>query len=1017
MEDKIMQLTNQYMEELLINSYRKLKSYVYYSSNNLFLKQQIVDFESTSIDFETKIRELSNSIMNVDNRKINYYISKIDFYILPKYPNKSRTDERIISSFDVDEIDKIRKLNFFIKCPIELLIIDTLWTVLIGRFYVENKNIAHLYANIYDRNLFSMDNNDFLESLNQKSLSIFEPYFKGYQNWKNDAVDKVVGLYNQNKDSILFSIDLTSYYYSINVDFDKIYQKLTSLNPSLKTQYDDLIIIQKIVEKIYFKYSTLISNYRKDIAGKVVLPIGLLSSCVLSNVYLIDFDDLVLKNKNVVHYGRYVDDIIIITNQTYKQSLDIDKHRSTLLYDTFPEFFIKKENHISLFQHESIIIQEEKVKIIAIAHQSSRAYIEQIKSNIGNASEPNLLPNIGVKLENFLSDVINKQNDFLKPREANHVDIDSRKLSRFIRIYLSKIKNTNESKSEIEVELRDQIVKLLTLPVLIQLYSKWETILQFALLSSKKIELFVSIHEKILYGIEKIIFELDDTFEKNREIELVIKTRNTLLVFLNFSLHQAIAIKQNTTVKRHFSKYQTNVNKIRKSNMFDHKLISLPMINYIKNRKLSNYFDIDYNYLQKKLPLVLDDVKIKYSPRFIHFDEYSVFYYYSKFDRLDDKNIFTEINIEYDKIYKIFNDNSYSTYDEKQVDLNPNYYLSKIKIQSTKKIKDLQKVYIALANMNLSSHKMIDHGKISFTQVDSRRKVTLFKLLNECNITKFSQKIDFIEQDRYHPNSEIVINTQETKVSVQFILFPEASIPFEWLPDIAYFSRKTNITIVFGMKYIKVGNRIINSVVTIIPSTNDRGYKSANIFIREKNDYSPEEKSLIEFNGLSCINPPKSKNHIFEWNNINFSVFNCYELTDITARSLMQGRIDLLLSTQYNKDVSYFSSIAESSAREIFCYLAQANTSEYGDTKIIAPMHLYYKSVAQISGGEKDSIHIGKINIDLLKLADSNNENTKFTKFKKSKEQKEKDLKNEFPIEFDLEKFASISARYTRKKS
>ena len=63
--------------------------------------------------------------------------------------------------------------------------------------------------------------------------------------------------------------------------------------------------------------------------------------------------------------------------------------------------------------------------------------------------------------------------------------------------------------------------------------------------------------------------------------------------------------------------------------------------------------------------------------------------------------------------------------------------------------------------------------------------------------------------------------------------------------------------------------------------------------------------------------------------------------------------------------------------------------SNIGDTKIIAPFHSNYANICSISGGEKDSIHIGKINTD---------EYNEFKAYEKSKDYIDK-IKQEYQKE------------------
>ena len=52
--------------------------------------------------------------------------------------------------------------------------------------------------------------------------------------------------------------------------------------------------------------------------------------------------------------------------------------------------------------------------------------------------------------------------------------------------------------------------------------------------------------------------------------------------------------------------------------------------------------------------------------------------------------------------------------------------------------------------------------------------------------------------------------------------------------------------------------------------------------------------------------------------------------------------------------------------RDIHCYVIQVNTSQFGDSKVIAPKKSSEMTLLNIKGGE-DNILIGKLNIEELR--------------------------------------------------
>ena len=105
----------------------------------------------------------------------------------------------------------------------------------------------------------------------------------------------------------------------------------------------------------------------------------------------------------------------------------------------------------------------------------------------------------------------------------------------------------------------------------------------------------------------------------------------------------------------------------------------------------------------------------------------------------------------------------------------------------------------------------------------------------------------------------------------------------------------------------------------------------------------------------------------------------------------MKSQVDIIFVPEFNRDLSYFSSIIESTSKDDGCFVAQVNSSHIGDTRIVGPMHSNYSNICAISGGEKNGIHIVKINIkEYREYRSYENSNEFITDLKKKYEKKNK---------------------------
>lgn len=963
---------------IIENCYRKFKSYVYYSNNLQFLREKISKFEFDHQKMSNAFDALTIMLIEGSDQHWKSWLENITYMVFPKVSTDVKnSSNQIVSNYSSFDDIKIDKVNFFIDAPIEVYIIDTLWTVLIGRIIVE-KNLFHneVQANIYNKKVYNLQEEDFLESIDFSNLSIYNPYFKGYKQWKNEAVYKMESLYDNERNSTLISLDLSSYFYSIDLDFQMI-KKTLSLDED--DSYSKFQVVSTLIVELYKFYSRVLHNIREDISdSQTIIPIGLVSSGVVSNMYLHALDDIIKSKECVVYYSRYVDDILIVINSANK-----DDTLKSIIDSYFSDCFEYNEEKINIINYPKLFIQNKKIKVLKLFASQSKRHIAVLKKEIIHTSEPNLLPSVDVDLENFINRAYSHPDESIKIRDIDDLNINTLGLMRFISSYLRAKKNTKSSVNvnkkkkkltyydRVDSETKEQLSLFFKNSTLFSLYAKWDRIFYFAILYHSDFELAHKIYLDIYNNIEKIDF-VYDFVKKNRQKTVTKALKKSLFRQLHICFSLALAVRYDIRLFKKYFEKKTNLLRmatlLQKSNMFDNSLVEFPMLNYYSNNNKGkvSYSGISFEECIKRYSnSELDEFSLDFSPRFIHFQEYCISQNILNIDLINNDCFLEDILAQYRTILKRF-----SSYENELMlkirtsvkTRENNYVISEICARSPEGyIKDSpEKVYIGLANINLEKHKLFEHGKFCFNQCTFERKSELYKLLTDAyEFTWKKQKL------KYKSGLDRKGWLKAENDGLKFLAFPEVSIPIEWIDEVARFTRITGIGVVCGVKHFVKGDRIYNCVATIIPVGNKIGmYHNAIVVLREKNDYSPDEISMIENNRYKIPTNKNSYNCIFNWDGIKFAVFDCYELTDIYARAIMKSKLDILFAPEYNKDIHYFSNIVESASRDIYCFVAQINTSNYGDTKIIAPYKNEMKCLVNIKGGEQDSIHIGSINLE-----------------------------------------------------
>lgn len=967
------------MPEIIINTYRKLKSHIYYSNNIMYAKKMIADFEYNDKKMQDTFDKIVDYLSSddCDSEYIKKLVNKVKFKVLPKVTIENKEDNcQIVSNRQTHEI-KIASVNFFIDAPIEVWIFDMLWSLIIG-YLLEKKHIVskEVMANKFDSKLFSFSNENPFDNINFKNLSTFVPYFKQYKKWKNGAIYKMNEMYNCKEDSILFSLDISGYFYSVDFNFQELFKEIDENDIIRKCDR-----LNKLIELVYQKYTKEVAKYRTGISSKnLILPIGLVSSLVLGNYCLTKFDKYIHDAIKPIYYSRYVDDILILFKNDNKVN---DDNVFSYISHYMPNIFSEQGDRICISFYERIYIQNSKIKIIKTDSNGSKAELKLLLQQISNTSEVNLLPNRNIDLENLYESIYDNNDNNIKIREIHNTSINKYRLMNYISSFLVLTKNTirenydsfykrkeNSVKKKlrtqfqrIDYETRQQLNILFQSNIVFDLYNRWDRLFLFLLLSNELLDDIKTVYKNLEEMILTLKLEESDKIYTKKNDAIKKQLIKTLQENLKISLSMGLAIRYE---KNNFETVGSLPGKIRKSNMMDHAMISFPLVNYLENvRTISYHYSSYQEYYKFFKNCELDEKKIRYSPRFIHLREYCIYKCILFIEKIVNEDFINSLQAEYNEIrLKI------GAVESGAPKLNcvsqlsgKNYLINRYNIVSKVGDKDdNSKLNIGLANINIEKTNVLNGRKINFNYQSSDYKYKIYQLLEDVHN----------------------FNKDKNNKNIRFLVFPELSIPIEWLNELAKYVQNTGVAIVCGIKYIKVEVRVYNLVAIILPITSDGGYKSSIVILRDKNDYSPLEKRIMENQNLSFNKSNICRYDLINYNNIKFSVFNCYELTDIYARANLRDKIDLLFAIEYNEDIGYFSNIVESSCRDMYSFVVQVNSSNFGDTRIIGPFDDKNKDIAHIKGGEFDLVHVGQINLsefwDYLNY-------TKTSKYKESLDQ------------------------------
>jgi len=1072
-------MSERFKLEDIKDAYRKLKSYFYYDNASHFYRRKIADFEDTNIDLKLEdLHKALNKRNPLKSERIQCLIDEVSYYVLPKSfeNNISDKDNLIVTNRHISEYYQLKDFNFFIDLPVELHIINVLWIVKLGYLldtdycHYSDKNSSYCYANKLE--LHDLDKDIKLGN------KLFKPYHKQYQEWRDDCLKAAEDLLeNHEKDIIIMSLDVKKYYPTAELDFTELKIALEQKWENKfenDCNYKNYSFLTDIIEKISKRYTDLIFQKFEDILeekkySKKLIPIGMLSSNIIANWYLKDFDKDILLSVKPAFYGRYVDDILIVlenTSECNKKSCDrkdcmevrklsvdkilqkyfcncgqdicgnkISKEDISYHKNCNKEVLIlnkdeKDKNIYEIARRPKSIIQGNKVKLFVFDANSSKALLVKFRDNIRkHSSEFRFLPEDDRIYEDLVNESysIDYSDTINKIRSIEKCQLDKFKISTYLakQLMLAKYCKDNKHFQKTKEELMYSFNGRMGL----ELSCYWDKVLTYFLINKNE-ESFIEFINTILKNISRIEIvgmanKIEKSTKESNEKEILNEIKVNLHKYLLESIYLALAlnptfiidydkklamyeIKQKfknkfnsqlcrklndeITIKAILEANQNNilVNNIEKllsSKMIKHKYCFMPILNFIEEASEDKFINLtDENILFKlNKQNNLKNLEISsydYNPKPFSIDEIMLFEIYRQInENQQDVNIadFFEKKGEQDsKLIEIYAKLNLKQFYQDN-DLENSYYKT-LKDSISKRFdkivykegNDNKKPIIDFVDSNFPKPNIY---KINVSDYKPNMKEFRIGLYNtkisddsiEKNLKK-EPKLCFDELQSFIRFLNLAIQKNQPKCDL--IVFPEICLPFQSLGLLTDFVKKHNVAIICGLKHIVLDGEnkdknALNYIATILPM-GISGYTDAFINLRLKKWYAPAESKLIKKLGLKVPETKNVSNDLFIWNNLYFAVYDCFELVDIRFRAMFKADLDFLVACEWNKDIKYFNNIVESAARDLHCYVIQVNTSQYGDSKIVAPKKSEESIILNIKGGE-DNILIGKIDIDSLR--------------------------------------------------
>lgn len=745
---------------------------------------------------------------------------------------------------------------------------------------------------------------------------------------------------------------------------------------------------QAILENVHPNYY---GRYADDIL--IVLP-SHEKSDTHGNQFIEDFtlEDIIIKF--LTPYNNPKNSIIKIKRVETKKDLSYG-------IENLPICSLDSED--KYYCYDYLEIQGKKFKVYLFNYKESQAMIKKFKKEIAiNTSEFKLLHGVKSTFENLEYDLyrMDYEESINKLKDANNFRLNKFEASKI----LSRLIDSSKYSEDIDKkEITKEILSAFYNDALSYI-NLWEKIFSYLYINNE-ISSLKRLINHIEFLIDKIqinsdadfnksFFKLNNSLDKNIEINSLKKSLN---YFLYSSIVRVLSLKfeKNSTTILYESlnnlAYKTGDKYSSNSKNYD-------MLSEEFSKKISK---LELKPIFTSMKFLFSSLQNNNLMRFPILDIHNILEKFLEgcIDSKDDSDEFNGYNLvkpDYDKDYGLFKGCFYPRYVKfyecilNQINseiFKEENNSEKFKEENNSDIKSiLEKSYINYNKINSKSNnsnnkdffvgpvspECIEYGKnykISVLSEEKKDKLKVGLINTQLNYQDSINRIKNKPNLSYKRFDQIknIINEAINK-KVEFLVMPELYVPYEWIDKIVEVSRNHQMVIIFGLEYIVHNDLVKNYLMVSVPYKTNNGFKSSILTYRLKNHYAPSEINTIEDLNKKCkLNNSENQEYIlYNWKGISFVPYCCYEIADITARSLFKNHCHIVTISEFNKDTKYFENICESLSRDLYCYCISSNTSKYGGTSIIQPSSSEDKYIIKLKGGENDYIVTYDLNISDL---------------------------------------------------
>lgn len=962
-----------FSEDELYYAYRKAKADLFFEKSMPCAKR----FAQYEARLQKNLAKLSKKLHNTKWFKKPAFIGGVSFVPKSFDPGKFEpTEPKFLASNALDNWKRLfqqadsnrrdMKIEFrpIADFTVDMHVIAALWINCVGHKFDACLGSSALGARL--RRVIGS------EEYHTDVCQSFTPYFRAYQKWRDNGFLAIRKELERGRKVVALTLDLRRFFHQINGTFlidPRFHDVLKKLNPGFELQAREKTLTRQLLSAF--------NAWSKRIPGKEPhappgLPVGCTASRVIANVALVEFDRLIETQLMPVYYARYVDDIFLVLtdNGSFSSGMDVLKF---LVERMSPTIIFEPDNESSTMKldlpytrESKLEFQTEKQRIFLIDDYD---LIDAIKANVDEvSSEWRLLPDLhqlersaAVKALSTTKDGSTDGDALRKTDSLSLKRLSFALLLRNANALADALPSKEWKKQRYEFydfsmrhiiapgklfELAEYLPKLVQIAVCCRdwhfqkkLLSNLKQILS-SLRERAKLEYLgkdqTAENRKIIW--DKFFQHLTNAFEEAM-LTAVRPTVNSGTIKNYNLLHKQIR-EFNDKQEDLFPEVMRDAEQVFLSDMarWPYKSLLLRDINHIYKQRTE---------VPANLPAVLA----------------------TRADRIE--HILKEVKTKNACVMPLlFPTRPLGPEDLSWLCPNIAFDLGTLKTW----LNTLRGTRYPIGNeqtMEGAAREKIGNGK---RKENPRIAVTSF-------LTEYSSwacaagrspDLSANRYDRFVSLRKAILKTPKS-ARPSYVLLPELSVPSKWIRSFAEPLLKAGISVIAGEEYSHHGkkNKLVDNTARLLLTDNRLGYRSWVSVIQLKGKAAHPERDGLRSQFGIFLKPSKrslTEKRIYSHFGFKFGVLICSELTDLEHRLDFRGKIDSLFVLSWNRDLDSFSSLVDSSALDIHCFVAIVNNRMYGDSRVRSPYKdNWLKDSVRVKGGLADYFVVAELDIQSLR--------------------------------------------------